>query len=249
MGIRAEVAKKVTNFMPIKVNRLIGSLYGYLKGASKSYSLYGEDLVVSHYFHSIGISQGTYVDIGAFHPKWISNTYLLSKLNWKGVAVDLEEEKMKLFRCFRSNCEAICAAVVPGDSKDDVEYYSFNRFLSEWDTISYTEAKMRKNKSKISFKKITVSAITINDVLLRAEKFTGREVDYLNIDIEGVDEDILNTLDFGRHKVKCIQFENNIFFKGSLSVQKLLLEAGYVHYATMGGTHTYVIADSLNLDS
>jgi len=248
MGIRSIIAKSLAHSLPIKVNRVIGSLYGYVKRASKSYSLYGEDLVIGHYFHNIGVTKGVYVDVGAFHPKWISNTYLLSKENWKGVVVDLEEEKMKLFRYFRPNCKTICAAVAPFENQDDIEYYSFNRLLSEWDTISKDEAEMRRKKSKVNYKKIPIPTITINEVMSCAEEYAGQPVNYLNIDIEGMDEDILRSLDFDRYSVQYIQFENNIFCKGSKDVQKILLKNGYLHYATMGGTHTYVLADTLNLD-
>jgi len=248
MGIRSKLAKSISFFLPIKGQRIAGSLYGYLKRASKSYSLYGEDLVLGHFFDSIGVKKGVYVDIGAFHPKWISNTYLFSKKKWKGTVVDLEERKLKTFRYFRRNCLTICAALVPEKNIGNVEYYAFNRLLSEWDTISNEEAEMRREKSKTSYEKLTVLTITINEVMARTEEYTGSIVDYLNIDIEGMDEQILKSLDFDRYKVKCIQFENNIFFKGSRELQRILLQAGYVHYSSMGGTHTYVLANLLNED-
>ena len=249
MGLRSKTAKIISLVLPIKAQRLIASFYGYIKPPSKSYSLYGEDVVIDHYFHKIGIKTGVYVDIGAFHPKWISNTYKLSKNKWKGIVVDLEEDKMKLFHYFRPNCKTICAAVVPDGSATSIEYYSFDRLLSEWDTVSYAEAEMRRKKSKTNYKKITIQTITINDIMLRAKEFTGQPVDYLNIDIEGMDEEIIKSLDFDINKVKCIQFENNYFFKGSRTVQNILSQAGYLHYATMGGTHTYVLSDTLNIDT
>jgi len=119
---RSKIAKNVYHYLPIKLSRLIGSLYGFLKRPSKSFSLYGEDLLLNHYFHQISLTDGVYVDIGGFHPKWISNTFLLSKQNWKGVVVDLEEEKLKLFQYFRLNCKTICAAVAPENSKNNIEY-------------------------------------------------------------------------------------------------------------------------------
>lgn len=188
MGLRSSIAKKISLFLPVGVQRFIGNLYGYIKSPSKSYSLYGEDLVVFHFFHNVGVKNGVYVDIGAFHPKWISNTHLLSKNKWKGIVVDLEEEKLKLFRFFRNDCKALCAAVVPDNNIESVEYYSFNRLLSEWDTISHSEAEMRREKSNVNYIKKSVSALTINKVMSDAQKFTGHSVDYLNIDIEGMDE-------------------------------------------------------------
>ena len=234
--------------MSIKIQRAIGSIYGFVKLSSKSYSLYGEDLVINHLFHNIGIKIGVYVDIGAFHPKWISNTYLLSKKGWKGIAVDLEPEKLKLFDYSRSNCKTICAAVVPRKNNDEIEYFAFNRLFSEWDTISYDEAEMRKNKSHFDYKKIKIPTITINEVLSEAILFANQDVDYLNIDVEGIDDEIITTIDFKKFKLKCLQFENNKFFKGSKNTQNILLNAGFVHYASMGGTHTYVASNLLKIE-
>lgn len=248
MSFNARLAKLIVRFFPKLAQRLIGSFYGYLKLPQLSYSLYGEDIVIYHFFKNIGLKNGVYVDIGAFHPKWISNTHLLSKKRWKGVVVDLEEYKLKPFKYFRSNCKTICAAVHPNAEIEFIDYYAFDRLLSEWDTTSKMEAEMRQKKSSVNYKRIKVQTITINEILRTTKKFTGGNCDYLNIDIEGMDESIIENIDFKVNKIKCIQFENNFFFAGTKKVQSVLSKNGYIHYASMGGTHTYVLANLLNFE-
>jgi len=43
---------------------------------SKSYCQSGEDLILSLAFYSLGISRPTYLDIGAHHPEYLSNSAL-----------------------------------------------------------------------------------------------------------------------------------------------------------------------------
>ena len=47
------------------------------------------------------INKGKYLDIGAFHPRWVSNTYLLHKKGFTGYCVDLDEDRLKWFRFVR----------------------------------------------------------------------------------------------------------------------------------------------------
>jgi hypothetical protein len=45
-----------------------------------SYSQSGEDLIVRVYFDILGITNPTYIDIGAHHPYFISNTALFYEM-------------------------------------------------------------------------------------------------------------------------------------------------------------------------
>ena len=53
-----------------------------------------------------------YLDIGAFHPRWASNTHLLHQNGFSGYCVDLDDEKLKWFRFARGDrVKTICGAV------------------------------------------------------------------------------------------------------------------------------------------
>jgi FkbM family methyltransferase len=51
-----------------------------------SYSRNLEDVVLHRVFGDVGV--GTYVDVGAGHPLWDSNTYALYRRGWRGVVVE-----------------------------------------------------------------------------------------------------------------------------------------------------------------
>jgi hypothetical protein len=72
--------------------------------ARKSYSQCAEDLMVDHLLQAIIKSgvKGFYVDVGCHHPKRGSNTYRLYKSGWKGILVDMEDDKVLAAKLARS---------------------------------------------------------------------------------------------------------------------------------------------------
>lgn len=220
------------------VAALVAGMFGYLKAPRKSFSLYGEDLLVLEIFgHS---SDGLYVDIGAFHERWISNTHALSKLGWSGVAVDVEKGKLISFK-MRKNCLPIVGAVVPKDfPEDEVTLYKFRRISSEYDTIDKNTADQYAIRYGMNYDSIKVRAIPIDTLLeITAKRFKGR-IRYLNIDVEGADEAILTSIEPEVFGVEVVQFEDNRNLGGSPRLRAHLTGCGYTFLASQGGTHTYV---------
>ena len=89
----------IKKYLPQKINYFIWDIY-LSNISTKSYSQYGEDLIICNYFREI---QGNYLDIGCYHPKGISNTHLLHKKGWEGVVVDIDDYKLNLFKNRRGN--------------------------------------------------------------------------------------------------------------------------------------------------
>ena len=55
----------------------------------KSYSMDGEDIVISNYFKDK--KKGFYIDIGCYHPIHRNNTFLLFKKGWQGMNIDIHD--------------------------------------------------------------------------------------------------------------------------------------------------------------
>ncbi|MEP4147179.1 MAG: FkbM family methyltransferase [Halioglobus sp.] len=221
------------------VSNLVVAAYGFLKPAQKSYSLYGEDLVLKELFSEK--EEGVYFDIGAFHAKWISNTYLLDKRGWRGVAIDVDSKKLFSFRS-REKCCICVGAVVPSDFPNDrVIIYKFRRSSSEYDTIHRPTALDYAIRYGLEFDEYEVPAMRIDTLLNEYMQLFGRPIDYLNIDIEGADEDVLVSFDPRIFGIRVISFENNTDYPGSLKIRSHLKANGFQHYSTLGGTHIYVL--------
>src|SRR6516162_11543770 len=60
-----------------------------LQSVQFSFSQFGEDLAICRLADQLGLANGVYVDAGAYHPIFGSNTLLLSKKGWRGINVDL----------------------------------------------------------------------------------------------------------------------------------------------------------------
>ena len=55
---------------------------------------------------------GFYIDVGCYHPKKHSNTYLLfKKKKWSGINIDIESDKIKTFKLLRPRDENICSPI------------------------------------------------------------------------------------------------------------------------------------------
>ena len=110
------VLRKSRKFIPFPVLRIIIHQY-FNRHYVRSYSQYGEDLIINDFFKRYFDIKGNYLDIGAFHPKMISNTHLLHTLGWRGTIIDLDDFKIDLFKKNRKDkVNTLKRVVIPGYS-------------------------------------------------------------------------------------------------------------------------------------
>jgi len=209
----------------------------------KSYSQFGEDLVIKNFFEEFDSVEKKYLDIGCYHPKMISNTYLLYKSGWKGTVVDTLDRKLKLFdKRRKGTVKTINKAVVSNEEENKfIEFYFFEQPFSAVDTSSKEFAESMRTP-KNNFIARNIECIKIND-LLSSENF-----DFVNIDIEGMDEIILSSVDFSKiHKPKLICFEKDKPFQNvdSNAIIKLK-QNGYKHLFTSRLTVGYYLVNDID---
>ena len=194
----------------------------------KSYSMLGEDLVVNNFFKKK--TNGTYVDVGCYHPIDGNNTHLLFKNGWNGINIDLNKISIDLFNIARKNDENFRVAVSNKSKK--IKFY-YRKKINMLNTIN-------KNFANNSFKKgysiDYIQARTLSSIL-KESKLKNKKIDFLNIDIEGNEINALKTLDFKiyRPKLICVEIHNftvNRVNKGNFkdhSIYKFLKQKGYKH--------------------
>ena len=187
----------------------------------KSYSMEGEDLIISEIFKNI--RNGLYVDAGSYHPLHLSNTYLLYKKGWQGINIDLSEYTIKLFNYLRPNDVNINSAVTNFDGQ--VKFY-YQKKLSQLSSIKKNTATKRM-QGKIDEKDI--KAYKLNTILNNT-KYRHKKINFLNIDAEDSDFDVLCSIDFKiyRPDMICVEiieediFESNIYrFLNELNYKKI----------------------------
>jgi len=173
----------------------------YYKLNNKNYkyknfhSQFGEDRYI---FEKIELPQkGVFVDIGAGHPIFYSNTYFFEKNGWEGVCIDADINQVNLLKAERSNVE--WAAISPEEG--EIEF--FPAFLPE---LSTTKPKdEHEGLIKIPFKD-TVKVLSFRlETLL--EKYNIGVIDILDIDVEGTELEVLETFDYEKHRPQVVIIE------------------------------------------
>lgn len=164
------------------------------------YSQEGEDIILNELFN---IKNGFFVDVGAHEPHRFSNTYLLYKKGWRGINIDpLPKSKQKFDRVRPRD---INVEVGISKNEDELTYYMFdepalNGFSKE---ISY-KRNAETNYKIIGEKKIKTYPLA--KILLQYLP-KNQTIDVLNIDVEGLDLEVLQSNDWDLFKPKVILVE------------------------------------------
>ncbi len=164
------------------------------------YAQDGEDLILDRYLE--GQASGFYVDVGAHHPMRLSNTYLFYQRGWRGINIDAMPGSMKAFARFRPRdinveCGVACSAGI-------LAYHRFNE--PALNTFDATEAQLKNHPPYRLLDTIDV-AVERLDVLLSRYLPAGQQIDFLSVDVEGKDEEVLRSNDWQRYRPRFILAE------------------------------------------
>lgn len=204
-----------------------------------TYAQHGEDIVFLNIFKLLGVSEGTYLDIGAHHPSIISNTKLLYERGWRGVNVDANPYIMHEFERERPGDINLNLAVVP-DDRLETEFFMYAR-TSGRNTADPQEVERMKDWNSPR-ETITVPAKTLNAII--EEHFINRRLDLLTVDIEGMDYEVLRTTSFAgaanvrRPKVICVEVRQNK--DDFLRFVDMMMDKSYSLYARFGENLIFV---------
>lgn len=164
-----------------------------LKNIKKSNAQVFQDLFVL--YHLKNKKFGKFIEIGGGNGETISNTYLLEKkFKWKGLICEpntLMQKKIVVSR----KAKLIKAAITNRCKKSGVFYENIDPYQSS-----------TMNKKNNSFKKIKVNFMCLNHLL---KKYKMKFIDYISIDTEGNEFQILKNFNFKKYKVYIFTIEHN----------------------------------------
>jgi FkbM family methyltransferase len=197
-----------------------------------SYSMESEDLKIIKFFKNK--QKGFFVDVGCHHPTRLNNTYLLYKRNWLGINVDISKFSIDLFNFWRSKDININQAI---SNKNGFEKFYYQKKLSVLSTLNKKIAK-KHFQGKIKEQKITSSTLTS---LINKTKFKYQKIDFLNIDVEGKDLEVLKSLDFKiyRPKLICVEIIEKPKDLKKSKIYKYLKNLKYSHYWSGSLSHLF----------
>jgi FkbM family methyltransferase len=170
-----------------------------------------EKLLVWEYFRFA--TEGVFVEVGANDPKHLSQTWLLEKVGWRGVLVEPLPDKAEALRRDRPSSRVFEVAVSSPDRVGEADFHVFGTFSS-----------LEKNvvDNQIPFdSSIRVRVVTLEEVLREANV---DRLDFLSIDTEGTELDVLKGFDPARYRPALLLIEDHVH---SLNIHRHMKTNGY----------------------
>ena len=186
-----------------------------------SYSQLYQDLQVLKFYNYK--KNGFFIEIGASDGIKYSNTYLLeTKYNWTGICVEPLPSKFELLCNNRPN--SLCYNNAIYNENDQQITFDISNLD---DMLSGISANINKHKSVVDSDKtqITVNTITFNDLLEKSN--APFFIDYLSLDTEGSELEILKSVDLQKYTFGLIDVEHNYVEPIRSEIRSLLTSNGY----------------------
>ena len=194
----------------IKLRELRGNLRQKIWNCERSFfwnenfaSQSGQDKIIKNSFFR-SKKNGYFVEIGAFDGVLGSNCVHFEKsMKWEGIAI--EPSKIQFQKLSKNrNCKVLNKAI--SSTEKDVEFIEVIEGLTQMSGINnddYSAKTIIKNDENTKFNKIKLKTSTFNKNVLN------KEIDYLSMDIEGAELDVLQSINFQEYIIKVISVENN----------------------------------------
>lgn len=179
------------------------------EGLRLSYSQEGEDLLLGRLFGQQ--ARGVYVDVGAHHPTRYSNTYYFYKRGWSGINIDAMPGSMHAFQRIRPRDVSLEAAI--SNTRQTLTYYMYNwPAMNTFSTELHTRREKALAERDAGYRCIGVKQLTtrtLAEVLEESLPTAARKsgIDFLSVDVEGLDLDVLKSNDWSRFRPRAVVAE------------------------------------------
>jgi len=166
-----------------------------------SFSQGGEDLLLDELFSSR--PTGFYVDVGAHHPRRFSNTHLFHSRGWRGVNIDASAESVKLFR--RERPKDINAEAAVASLRKPLTLFVFQEGALNSLDPDLSRSRVERGESPLVETRQVITQ-TLSD-LLDEHLPPEQSIDFLSVDVEGLDLDVLKSNNWERFRPQIVLAE------------------------------------------
>ncbi len=196
---------------------------------TESYAQWGDDVLVWDYFK--GKTDGVFLEAGANDPKTQSQTYLLEKRGWTGILVEAVPECCEKLSAERPNSRVFQNALGSPEQRGILR-------LSIPNGISELATAIKEGKRVGAADRVIEAVLmTLTEILDAAG---AARLDYLSLDLEGMELEALRGLDFGRFRPDVVIVEDRL---DNLSRHRFMKGVGYKLVRRNGSNDWYVPAD------
>lgn len=195
-----------------------------------SYAQLGQDhCVLNHYYFK---RNGFFVDIGANDGISLSNTYLLeNRYGWTGICAEPLPTEFSHLLKIRPESMCVNKAVFSiGDIEVD---YAVSGMFSG--IVEYLECRREVRSAP----RIKVMTTTLNDMLVNCS--APHFIEYLSLDTEGTELEILRSVDFDSYQFGIIHLEHNMMEPIRTEIRNFLESNGYLFHRENHWDDEYII--------
>ena len=222
-SIKSRIKKAIYDAFPATFKLFLAqeivNRHGYLRFLNTSFSQEGEDIILSQLFY--GKVNGFYIDVGAHHPIQYSNTYRFYLNGWRGINIDAMPDSMNGFKKVRPEDTNLETAI---SNKDQVlTYYMFDAAGTNTFSESHAEDMLKQGGILLATKNIRT--VKLQDIL--AERLAeGQEINFLSLDVEGLELDVLMSNDWSKYRPTVLLVES-LHLKNKDVLQQYLNQYNY----------------------
>ncbi len=204
-------------------------------GNTDYYSQFYEDYILSIIFSDI--KKGIYVDVGANSPSYDSVTKHFYDKGWKGINIEPIEKIYALYNSERPRDININTGI-----SNKIEKIDFYILSSDLMSTGKKDFALSAEKNGDKFTKNTMKVTTLNDIL---QKNPIDKITFLKIDVEGMEKEVLESIDLKLFRPNLFIIESIIPFsykKTDSEWEHILLENNY-RFMYFDSLNTYYVSE------
>lgn len=172
------------------------------------YSQYGEERVLRDFFGDK--TEGFVVDVGAMDGQTYSNSRdLIENKGWKGVLVECHPQFFAdLEKLYKGNDDIALKNVACYNEEKVLDFYMYSEGVhASVSTVSeeFKQRVINAHGDKFKPEAVQVQAVRLETILSECEK-----VDFLSIDCEGVDMEVLESNDWTKYRPSLVCVEHSM---------------------------------------
>ncbi len=166
---------------------------------------------------------GFFVEFGATDGVLLSNSWLLEKeFDWQGICA---EPNPKFYEQLKVNRNCILSpACITGQTGKKVEFILADAYGGSFEYADDDQHSDKRAAYKAAGHVLDITGISLNDFLIQQN--APREIDYISIDTEGSEFEILEHFPFDQWKIRLLTIEHNFTARRG-EIRKLMELNGY----------------------